>query len=88
MMITRSQAKMIAEELHKLIRKDVVETVKEIVIEETDEFINSVEAAKILNWSMKTLYNRRDDVGSYVKVGNRLMFSKRALKQRISSGAL
>lgn len=79
---------MIAEELHKMIHKDVVTAVKEIVVEETDELINAVDAAKILNWSVGTLYNRKKDVGSFVKVGNRLMFSKRALRQRMSSGTL
>ena len=53
-----------------------------------DLFVNSVDAAKILNWSVGTLYNRKNDVGSYVKVGNRLMFSKRAIKQRMASGTL
>lgn len=88
MTITRNQAKMIAEELYKIIRKDVVSAAKDIVVEETDELINSNDAAKILNWSVGTLYNRKNDIGSFVKVGNRLMFSKRALMQRISSGSL
>lgn len=88
MTFTRNQAKMIAEELYKIIHKDLVTAAKEIVVEDTDEYINSVDAAKILNWSVGTLYNRKNDVGAFVKVGNRLMFSKRALRQRISSGAL
>lgn len=88
MMITRNQAKMIAEELYKIIRKEVVAAAKEITADETDVLLNSCDAAKLLNWSVGTLYNRKKDVGSYVKVGNRLMFSKRAIIQRINSGAL
>lgn len=86
--MTRAQAKIIAEELYKLMRNDIREIVRETTIFENEEYLTSVDAAKMLNWSIGTLYNRKDDIGSYIKVGNQLRFPKTQLKRIIESGRL
>ena len=86
--MTRAQAKIIAEELYKLMRKDILFVVQETTIDENEEYLTSVEAAKMLGWSIGTLYNRKKDIGSYIKVGNQLRFPKTKLKRIIESGRL
>lgn len=46
--MNRSEAKMIAEELHKFIRNDVRKAVTEIVTVETEEYLNAKQAAAFL----------------------------------------
>ena len=60
MVFTRNHAKMIAEELFKIIRKDCIEATKEIVKDETEEFICLKEAARILGISPSTMYKKKD----------------------------
>ena len=52
--MNRSEAKMVAEELYKLLHKDVKTLITQTVKEETEEWINSKEAAAILGWSVGT----------------------------------
>lgn len=87
-MMTRAQAKIIAEELYKLMRNDVVNVAQEIAREDMDQFISAPEAAKMLGWSVKTLYTRKNDIAAYVKVGNKLMFKRSQLMKIIGSGKL
>lgn len=78
--MTRSEAKMVAEELYKLIHKDVKIIISQTVKEETEEWIGTKEAAKILGWSVGTLHNRVNEV-PHTKLNNRLRFKKSTLLQ-------
>lgn len=60
--MNRNEAKMVAEELYKLIHKDVRNIVSQTVKEETEEWIGAKEAAKVLGWSVGTLYNRIEEI--------------------------
>lgn len=64
---------MVAEELYKLIHKDVKNIVSQTVKEETEEWIGAKEAAKVLGWSVGTLYNRIEEI-PHTKLNNRLRF--------------
>lgn len=56
--MNRSDAKMIAEELHKFIRNDVRKAVTEMATAETEEYLNAKQAAVFLGWKLQTLYNQ------------------------------
>lgn len=56
--MNRSDARMIAEELHKFIRNDVRKAVTEMATAETEEYLNAKQAAVFLGWKLQTLYNR------------------------------
>lgn len=60
--MNRSEAKMIAEELHKFIRNDVRKAVTEMATAETEEYLNAKQAAVFLGWKLQTLYNRIHDI--------------------------
>lgn len=87
-MITRKQAKLIAEELYKLMRNDCKEAAAEIAERDAEEFLTVREAAKFLKWSPSTVYRRRQELGCYVKVGNTYRFPKAALAATVASGRL
>lgn len=81
--MNRTEAKMVAEELYKLIHKDVKTIVSRTVKEETEEWIVAKEAAKVLGWSVGTLYNRIEEI-PHTKLNNRLRFKKSALLQYLN----
>ena len=60
--MNRSDAKMIAEALHKFIRNDVRKAVTEMATAETEEYLNAKQAAVFLGWKLQTLYNRIHDI--------------------------
>ena len=60
--MNRSDARMIAEELHKFIRNDVRKAVTEMATAETEEYLNAKQAAVFLGWKLQTLYNRIHDI--------------------------
>ena len=70
--MNRSDAKMIAEELHKFIRNDVRKAVTEMATAETEEYLNAKQAA--------VLYNRIHDI-PHTKNGKSLIFTKSALRK-------
>ena len=76
--MNRSDAKMIAEELHKFIRNDVRKVVTEMATAETEEYLNAKQAAVFLGWKLQTLYNRIHDI-PHTKNGKSLIFTKSAL---------
>lgn len=78
--MNRSDAKMIAEELHKFIRNDVRKAVTEIVTVETEEYLNAKQAAAFLGWKLQTLYNRIHDI-PHARNGKILIFTKSALRK-------
>ena len=81
--MTRTEARKVAEELYKLIHKDVKNIVSQTVKEETEEWIGAKEAAKVLGWSVGTLYNRIEEI-PHTKLNNRLRFKKSALLQYLN----
>ncbi|MBD5280384.1 MAG: hypothetical protein HDS35_07565 [Bacteroides sp.] len=85
---TRQHAKMIAEEMIKLLRKDVVGVMGQVVKEETTEFICTKEAALLLGVSVGRLYQTKDSYGCYTKVNGRIKFDKHLLIRRISEGSV
>ena len=85
--MNRSEAKMIAEELHKFIRNDVRKAVTEMATAETEmataeteEYLNAKQAAVFLGWKLQTLYNRIHDI-PHTKNGKSLIFTKSALRK-------
>lgn len=88
MALTRKDAKLIAEELVKLLRYEVKGTMEEITKDETEEFICLKDAAMLLGISPSTLYKTKDIYGCYSKIGNRILFAKFRLIRAINSGAL
>lgn len=78
--MNRSDAKMIAEELHKFIRNDVRKAVTEMATAETEEYLNAKQAAVFLGWKLQTLYDRIHDI-PHTKNGKSLIFTKSALRK-------
>ena len=78
--MNRSDARMIAEELHKFIRNDVRKAVTEMATVETEEYLNAKQAAVFLGWKLQTLYNRIHDI-PHTKNGKSLIFTKSALRK-------
>lgn len=87
-MLTRNQAKMIAEELFKLIRGDIRQVSAEIQLSETEEYLSMKEAANFLGVCYNTVWKRKEEWGCYLKVGNRILFPKSKLNQVIAQGRL
>lgn len=54
-MMTRREARMVAEELYSLMQRDKAS-------QEERQYISAREAAKRIGWSLRTLYNRIDDI--------------------------
>lgn len=84
--ITRKEAAMIAEELYKKLRNDVIAAAKEITNIETEEYYTPKEVAKILGWNPFTVYKKKDVLGCYVKSKGRILFPKSRLHAAIKSG--
>lgn len=85
-MISRKEAKMIAEELYNFIRKDAVKATEEILKDETEEFIGLKDAAQMLGMSPSTLYKNKDKFGCYSKMNGRIRFAKSRLKKVVIAG--
>lgn len=69
---------MIAEELYSMIRGEIRNAVEKAVREETDTWLDARQAADMLGWSIRTLYNKIAQV-PHVKVGKKLRFTERTL---------
>ena len=80
--MTRTEARMIAEELGKILSKDIARVVKSATVTATDKQLSAKEAADYLGWSVKTVYNKIADIPHY-KVGKKLRFSEIALADYI-----
>lgn len=87
-MFTRKEARMIAEELHKLIRGEVVDAAKDITKMENEEYLTAKDVARILGWHYLTVYKKKDDLGCYVRIKNRIFFPKSKFHQVLQSGKL
>lgn len=80
--MTRTDARMIAEELFKMIKPLVVEQLSNIASEVTDETFNVDQAANYLGCKPKTIYNKIKVIPHF-KVGRALRFSRLALDEYI-----
>lgn len=83
-MMTQNDARKIAGELYKLMRKDVRKHLAAVVEVETDEFIGHKEAAAMLGMSPGGLYQRKDI--PYSKPGKQRVYSKNMIIQLIRGG--
>lgn len=64
--MTRNDAKMIAEELYKLMKKDIKQLVSQAVTDETEEWLNSRQVAEMMGVSLS--YVRQNEI-PHSKVG-------------------
>lgn len=71
---------MIAEELHKLIKKDIESHIETLVTNALDKTLSVEEAALKLGIKPKTLYNKIKQI-PHTKVGRRLIFSENRLNE-------
>lgn len=86
--ITKREAEMIADALFKKLEGTVTEVVKGIIKIETEEYYTPKDVARILGWNQYTVYKKKDLLGCYVKLNNRLLFPKSKLHAVIQSGRL
>lgn len=81
-MMTRREARMVAEELYALMQRDKANA-------EEKRYINARQAAEMLGWSLRTLYNRIDDIPHEGGLVNgqrkRLRFQVGAINQFLES---
>lgn len=78
--MTRSDARLIAEELYSLIWKNMKSYISDVIKDETDEYLDSKEAAAFIGMSVITLRRKKENF-PYRKTGKKLMFSKKGLTQ-------
>lgn len=76
--MTRSEARMVAEEFYKLMRRDERLRSLETGKSYSKEWIGSKAAADMLDCTKKTLYSHIEDI-PHVRVGNRYKFKKSEL---------
>ena len=73
--MTLSEARMVARELHKLLKEDIKEAIVSHVKMQDDKLISVKEAAKTLGLSTQTIYNNKNKI-PHKKIGGRLLFSR------------
>lgn len=88
MTLSSAQIDIIVDRLYRRMSKDVREITSQMVNDEKEEYLCPKEVAKLLRWAPSTVYRRKDDLGCYVKNGNRLLFVKSQLHKVIQSGRL
>ena len=71
--MTRNEVKILAEEIYKLMKKDIKTIVSQVVTEEADEWLTPEQVARML--SMSISYVMHSDI-PYTKVGCRRMYIK------------
>ncbi len=86
--ITRKDAAMIAEELYKKLRPDVINVAKEIAKNETEEYLTPKDVSRLLKCSPWTVRRKKDDLKCYVRINGRIYFIKSQLQKMIQSGLL
>lgn len=85
-MINIAEARMIAKELHRLVKKDIERVLKESMVEvHNNVSMNAAEAAKYLGWKIQTLYNNKSHIPHF-KVGSKLRFHRSDLDAFINEG--
>lgn len=81
--MNRTDARMIAEELAKVLQKEIRKMVVDITVGDMENYISASEAADYLGMSKRTLYNRIDEI-PHTKFGRVLKFQKSKLKEYIN----
>lgn len=71
--MTRNEMKILAEELYRLMKKDIKNIVSQAVTKETDEWLTPEQVAEML--SMSISYVMHSDI-PYTKVGHRRRYRK------------
>lgn len=79
---------MIADALFKKLEGAVTKVVKDITKIETEQYYTPKDVARIMGWNQYTVYKKKDLLGCYVKINNRLFFPKSKLHAVIQSGRL
>lgn len=74
---------MIAEELAKVLQKEIRKMVVDITVGDMENYISASEAADYLGMSKRTLYNRIDEI-PHTKFGRVLKFQKSKLRDYIN----
>lgn len=78
--MTRAEARIVATELHRLIRADIIEHLNKAVSESLDRVLNVAQAAEYLGCKPKTIYNNISQIPHYHD-GRHLRFSEKGLKE-------
>ena len=81
--MNRTDARMIAEELAKVLQKEIRKMVVDITVGDMENYISASEAADYLGMSKRTLYNRIDEI-PHTKFGRVLKFQKSKLRDYIN----
>ena len=76
-MLTVLDARKIAQELYKLMRKDMKDRLAETVANAEDEFLSHRQAAEFLCMTPGSLYHRKDV--PYTMIGGKRIYSRNAL---------
>lgn len=71
--MTRSEARLIAEELHKLMRKDIKILVEQSITDETEEWLSTKQVAEMMGVSVS--YVKQSDI-PHTKVGRLNRYKK------------
>lgn len=78
--MTRSDARMIAEELFKLLEPVIIRQLSQTTSEALDKVLSTKEAAEYLGVKPKTIYNSISEIPHF-KSGGKLKFSQLALDE-------
>lgn len=79
--MTRSEARLVAEELYKLMRKDVKQLVQQSVLEETEEWLTTKQAAELMGMSVS--YIEHSDIPR-TKVGRLNRYKKSDIQKMMN----
>ena len=74
---------MIAEELAKILKREIAEAVRKAVEAENEKYIGTAEAAKMLGVTAKTIHNRISEIPHY-NIGNRLRFRESDIRRLVT----
>lgn len=86
MTLTSAQIDIIVDRLYKKMSRDVKEITSQMVLDEKEEYLCVKDVARILKCCPMTVYNRKDDIGCYIKSGHRILFPKSQLHRAIQAG--
>lgn len=78
--MTTYEARLVAKELHRLIKTDIRKYIEEAVASSLDKPMDLKEAAEYLKVKEQTIYNQIAYIPHH-KVGSRLRFTKQGLDQ-------
>lgn len=79
--MTRNEAKILAEELYKLMKKDVKQLVQQSVRDENDEWLTTKQTAELMGMSVSHVLH--NDI-PHSKVGNRNRYRKSDIQKMMN----